>query len=513
MPSILRHIYRSLWPDDITVRQQRFQLTVSGTALAAAWPPLPLGFLALAALVLPLDIISGKTPRGAFASGYLFAFVYHICALYWIGWVTVPGTIAAVAIISLYNGFVFSLYAAVYRRARMLALLLLPILWVGLEYFRTLLEIAFPWTNLSYTQWNYLPFLQICEYIGDLGLSFIIVVVNILIWRAWRAKGRRVRAALVLGAGLLVALPTIYGALVLAKAPAEHDGPITIALLQGNIDLETKWDPQQRDVSLRMYDSLATAAMPADLLVWPETAAPMYLLGDYSQTLRVLQTAKKIGVPMLVGTLDYRVMTDTTYEYFNAALQFDPDLRYRPPYHKMKLVPFAEAVSYGEYLPFLENLSLGWSDFTHGVEPRIYKNTFGAYGTLICYESLFPELVNQNIREGADFLVNITNDTWYGRSSGPYQHAVMVIFRAIENRIWIARAANSGFSFFVDKYGRIYNRSNLMERAVIRGKISPIEGRTFFNRTGPIVGRAGLLMIAVVSLILAAVWVKNKVLR
>ena len=510
MPRIFRNIGSALWPDDPAVRQERFFLTLAGALLAAAWPPLPLGFLTFIALILPFDIISGKQFGAAFKSGYVFSFAFHLFSLYWIGWVTVAGMLATVAIISLYSAFIFGLYAVVFLRSRLVALILFPFLWVGMEYFRSLFEIAFPWSNLSYTQGSYTAFLQICEYCGDLGLSFIIVLVNILLWRVWRGHHRPKQAMMAAIAGLLVVIPTIYGAIVLAGAGQTNTGPVRVALLQGDIDLETKWDPRQRELNLRIYDSLATGAAPADLLVWPETAAPAYLRSDVRFLQMVAHTAEQVGCPMLVGTLDFTHLKGNEYETFNSAIQFDPDGTFRSPYHKQKLVPFAEAVPYGRYLPLLVDLPIGWSDFERGRELRVYQNDFGDYGTLICYEVIFPEMVNKYVREGAQFLVNITNDTWYGWSSGPYQHAGMAVFRAIENRIWIARAANSGFSYFVDKYGRIYNKSRLYERTIIRGNISLIGERTWFNRTGPILGQAGLLCIGAVMCILAAIWVKRR---
>lgn len=510
MLKILRYIRDSFWPDNLAIRNERFLLTASALALAAAWPPLPLGFLAFIALIFPLDIVSGRSFGGAFKKGYFFSFIYFLASLYWIGWVHIPGTVAIAAIISLYSSYVFALYAAVYRRKRALAMVLFPFLWIGMEYFRSLFEIAFPWSNLSYTQGSYTPFIQICEFTGDLGISIIVVVVNILLWRAWKNRGARRKALLVGIAGLLIIIPTLYGSVVLSRAEPVDTGTIRISLLQGSIPLKTKWNPDKLDYNVRVYDSLSLAGLPADLLVWPETAVPTYLLADYRLTRFVEQTAMEAGCPILVGTLDYRRLGDTAVETFNAAIQFDPDGRFRTPYHKNKLVPFAETVPYGRYLPFLTNLSLGWSDFVHGKHLQIYKNDFGNYGTLICYEVIFPELVNRYVRNGADFLVNITNDTWYGLSSGPYQHAGMAIFRSIENRIWMARAANSGFSYFVDKYGRIYHESRLFERTIVRGKIEKVKGRTVFNRTGPILGQAGLLLIGLVSCILVIVWVRNR---
>jgi apolipoprotein N-acyltransferase len=478
--------------------------------MAAAWPPLPLGFLAYIALIRPLDIISGKPFGKAFQSGYLFSFVYHLCALYWIGWVHVPGMVAAVAIISLYHAFMFGLYSSVYRRRRILALVLFPLLWVGVEYFRSLFEIAFPWANLSYTQGSYTPLLQICEFVGDGGITLLIVVVNILLWQAWKSTVRSRKAVLAMIAGLIVIIPTIYGAIVLSHAGPVGQGSIRIGLLQGNVPLETKWDPQMEEFNLNLYDSLALAAGPTDLLIWPETAAPAYLRDDYKLLSMVEATAKRVGAPMLVGTLDYDRPKAGEIDYFNAAIQFTPDGGHSLPYHKNKLVPFAETVPYGKHIPWLANLSIGWSDFAPGKELRLYETKAGKYGTLICYESIFPEVCNRYVDMGADFLVNITIDTWYGNSSGPYQHAGMPIFRAIENRISIARAANSGISYFVDSYGRIYDKSGLYEKKVIVGNIAPRVGRTLFNRLGPVLGQTGLLLIALLTLILPALWFKNR---
>ncbi|MEZ5360282.1 MAG: apolipoprotein N-acyltransferase [Candidatus Zixiibacteriota bacterium] len=512
MPNVITYIAKSLWPDDVTLRQERFYLFLSAALLALAWPPLPFGFLAHIALIKPLDIISGKSFGKGFKQGYFFYFFYACFSLYWIAWVTVPGTLAAIAITSLYPAFIFGLYAAVYRWKKIAGLIALPFLWVGMEYFRTQLEIAFPWSNLSYTQGSYLPLLQICEFVGDVGLSFLIVVINILLWQTWKQR----RAVYAIAAGLLVIIPVIYGSIVLNKADKPDSGPLTIALLQGGLTIDEKWDPKNRDYNFFLYDSLAMAAVhdtsegKVRFVSWPETSAPAYLIENYRLTALVKRTARRIGVPMLVGTLDYTGIPPDSIETFNAAFQFDPDGSYREPYHKSKLVPFAETVPYGNYIPWLANLSLGWSDFVHGRGPVVFKNDFGNYGTLICYEVIFPEVVNEYVRQGADFLVNITNDAWYGYSSGPYQHAGMAPFRAIENRICIARATNSGFSYFTDRYGRIYNKLGLFKKGYITGHIQPVEGKTLFNRTGPIIGQIGLLIIGIVSCILGIAWIKRR---
>lgn len=491
------------------MRQERLYLLFFAALLAAAWPPLPLGFLAVIALIKPLDIISGKPFGAAFKQGYFFFFFYHCLSLYWIGWVTIPGTIGAIFLISTYSAFMLALYSTLFRKSKKAAFILLPFLWVGVEYFRTLLEIAFPWSNLSYTQSTYTTFLQIIKFTGDAGITIILVVANILLWQAWKYR----KPFYVIIVGLLIGLPTIYGSIVLSQAGSSDEGPIKVALLQGSLSIEEKWDPDNTDYNFFLYDSLAFEAVSSDkpdLIVWPETSAPAYLLSEYRLTRMVAQTSRKVETPMLVGTLDFTRIGKDNVKTFNAAIQFNSNGSHGKPYHKNKLVPFAETVPYSEFVPWLANLSLGWSDFEHGTELPVYDNEFGGYGVLICYEVIFPELVNQYVRNGADFLVNITNDTWYGRSSGPYQHAQMAVFRAIENDIYIARAANSGFTYFVDNYGRMYNKSNLYEKTIIRGHLKPVQGLTFFNKTGPIIGQFGLLLIGLLSVILFGLWIKEK---
>ncbi len=485
---------------------------MSSVLLALAWPPLPLGFLAHIALIKVLDIISGKSFGKAFKQGYFFYFFYGCFSLYWIAWVTIPGALAAIAITSLYPAFMLGLFAWVYQKKKTLGLILLPFLWVGMEYFRTLFEIAFPWSNLSYTQGDYLPFIQICEFIGDAGISVIIVVINILLWQAWKRR----QWILAVSAGLLVVVPTIYGAIILSDAGESDTGPIHIALLQAGMTIEEKWADENRTYNFVLYDSLAQAAVKdtiggkVQFISWPETSAPMYLRANVRYISMVARTAQRIGVPMLVGTLDYSVRADTGHDTYNAAFQFNSDGSYGSAYRKSKLVPFAETVPYSDYVPWLVNLSLKWSDFDHGDSLIVFENEFGSYGTLICYEVIFPEVVNEYIDRGADFLVNITNDAWYGYSSGPYQHAGMAIFRCIENRVYIARATNSGFSYFCDRFGRKYNGIGLFKKGYIKGNITPVAGKTVFNRTGPIIGRFGLFLIVIVFGIMCVIWIKSK---
>jgi apolipoprotein N-acyltransferase len=166
------------------------------------------------------------------------------------------------------------------------------------------------------------------------------------------------------------------------------------------------------------------------------------------------------------------------------------------------LVPFGETFPYGIYVPFIAELPFGWSDFEHGKKLVMYENDFGNYGTLICYEIAFPQMISRYVRKGADFLVNITNDTWFGVTAGPYQHAYMAVYRAIENRIPIARCANSGFTFFVDQYGRISHSSRLYEKTVVAGTLTLSGKQTFFNRHGPLLGIIGLILIGIVSILL-----------
>jgi len=524
--SLLSNIRQFLWPGEKSIRLRRLELTFWAFLLALAYLPLPLGFLAWFALLRPLQIISRLTPGEAFRAGYFYSFMANLFHLYWVAVVTPPGMVAAIFLLSLYPAIILSVFARLYHWRKWIGLLSLPFLWVGIEYFRSLTEISFPWTDLAYSQGYYLTLIQIVSVIGSYGLSFFLVLINIFLWQMLSKSNRlETRVSSILATLGIGAFLFLYGWVVLPPYPEKGD--IKIAMLQGNVDLATKWKRETRPRNFELYDSLSQSVADdsVDLIIWPETAAPCYPRVERHYRERLAMTAKNSGTTHLIGALDV-IYENKREKAYNAAFQFAADGSIDTVYHKVKLVPFSEHVPYQDYLPFLTRDFLSryldairthqiqwWSDFYPGDSAVIFEIDKAGYAVLICFESAFPQYVRQTILDGAEFLVNITNDTWFGRSPGPYQHLILAVFRAVENRVWIARCANSGISAFIDPYGRQIVSAGLYTRDILKTGIYPLEGHSAFTKIGPVIGQISSLIMALILVILVSLWLYGKFTR
>lgn len=523
--SILKRIGWFLLPPDISVRKRRLELTIWAFLLSLAFYPEYFGFLAWFALVRPLMIIVPLSGRQAFNAIYFFSFLFNLFSLYWVALVTPPGMVTAVVIVAFYYTAILIAFHRLYRIKPVLGFVSLPFLWVGMEYFRTLSEFAFPWSDLGYTQSYFLYILQIVSVISVHGLSFLIVAVNILIWQVFRKSlqpERRVTSAF---ASLAIVLALLaFGWIEMPRFPEQ--GTIDVALLQGSVPLEVKWAKGNEEHSFQLYDSLTHSVMDTSvkLYIWPETSAPCYLTHHADCRARVGDIVRTSNGYHLVGALG-AMYTNGEQRYYNSCYQFNPTGQLEQRYAKVKLVPFSEHVPYQDYLPFLEKKVLRkyltfidrygvqwWSDFHPGDSALLFHLPEASYGVLICFESTFPEYMRQMIRDGADFIVGITNDTWFGRSVGIHMHSRIFIARAVENRCWAARVANSGLTYIVDDYGRIREQLDLYDIAALRGKVGKLNGYSLYTRFGDVVGRFSFLITISIVGILCIAWLFKKVL-
>jgi apolipoprotein N-acyltransferase len=522
--NIFRSIYRFLVPESVDLRKRRLELTVWAFLLSLAYYPGYFGFIAWFALARPLMIIAPLKPKEAFGAAYLFGFLFNAFSLYWVALVTPPGTVAAVLIVALYYSLVLFTFNRLYALRPWLGIAAVPFLWVGMEYFRTLSQFAFPWSDLGYTQSYFLEMIQIVSVISVHGLSLLIMIVNVLVWQILRKDllaERRLTSAFVSLAIVLLVLA--YGWIVLP--PLEVTGRFPVAVLQGSVPLHQKWATANEDYSLRLYDSLAQSVYKPGikLYVWPETAVPSYLSHSSVDRRYVGSIARKTNAYHLVGALGAEVGPNVENHY-NSCYQFGPDGTMGLRYDKVKLVPFSEHVPYQDHLPFLRKEVLTkyltfietydvqwWSDFRPGDSLKLFSLPDARYAVLICFESTFPEYARKAVRMGADFLVGITNDTWFGHSVGVHMHSRIFLVRAIENRSWSIRAANSGISYIADKYGRIRHRLGLDEVAGMTGKINRLDGYSIFTRIGDIAGKASLLISLGLIGILLALWLYRKI--
>jgi apolipoprotein N-acyltransferase len=267
---------------------------------------------------------------------------------------------------------------------------------------------------------------------------------------------------------------------------AEEFGPLAIALLQPNTPREIKWKHGYEGIVVDdlLARTRSAAAAGAELVIWPETAAPLMILWDLELARRVGDTVAETRSWTLVGTLDAVLKGGGGFDAYNAAMLYDPSGKLRQRYYKMKLVPFSEAMPFSRKIPWMNALNFGQSDFRAGEEQTVLHAGKHPFAVLICFESIFPELSRERVRRGARYLVNITNDFWFGRSAGPTQHAEMSIVRAVENRTPLARCANTGISFFVDPWGRVTQRTGLFVEARPLAWVRPGTGGSFYTRHG-----------------------------
>lgn len=475
----------------------------SGLLLALSFPPLKFGFLAYVGL-LPLFFLIDTDSRriASLKNGFLTGLFFNLGTIYWIAWDTEPGlfviipaTIAVALILSLFF-VVFSLCLSYLRgKTGELAFLVTPFLWTAIEYLRSLGVLAFPWTSLAYSQSYYLPFIQFVSFTSAYGISFWIVTLNVLFYY-WIKKALN-RKTFVFIFILLVVLflgPYLYGRSVMSKNLPEPE--FRIALIQGNIDPRVKWDTQYRRNNLDIYVEKTEALEneQLDLIVWPETAIPVYLAFEEAYRKDIQQLTDSVNVPIITGAPHYKYDHEHNYSFYNSAFLFSPAQKRLQEYAKIHLVPFSERMPFQTIFPFLKEMNFGQANFSPGTEYTLFEIQQRKFAVLICFESIFPQLVREFVRHNADFLVNITNDAWFGKTSSPFQHARIAIFRAIENRIGLARCANTGVSMIIDPYGQVYNETKIFTESSVIGNVYFKKDETFYTKYGDVFSQACVIV-------------------
>jgi apolipoprotein N-acyltransferase len=313
-------------------------------------------------------------------------------------------------------------------------------------------------------------------------------------WRDQRiSKLALACAVMVLAAGLLLTL--IYGSWrIKANDRLAAASPTArIAVVQPNVDQAVKWDPVFQAAAVKTNNRLSLAAKPEnpDLIVWPESATPFYLFYDKEPTQKVLEGIQQSDTDFLIGSPSF-ARKEGNIVYYNSAYLIRPKLKIISKYDKAHLVPYGEYVPFKRWFPFLGKVVAQVGDFQPGEPGKTMPWEKGAIGVQICYEIIFPGLSRAMVKNNAVLLINITNDAWFGTSGGPYQHFSMTVFRAIENRRALARAANTGISGFIDPVGRILISTPLLEEAVVTRTLPLISEKTFYTRFGDLFALACL---------------------
>ncbi|MBI5599223.1 MAG: apolipoprotein N-acyltransferase [Deltaproteobacteria bacterium] len=476
---------------------------ISGTILILAFAPFGRGYLACAGFIPLFFALEGAAPRKAFFTGWLWGFVFFLGTVYWVvhsmyfygGVGFVAGTLVMLLLVVYLALFpaVFSVFLSrTGTHGTLTRVFLIPSLWVSLEYMRGYLFSGFPWVLLGYSQINYLPLVQIADLAGVWGVSFWVMAINAAVYLVIKKAGQRDFSSVFKAAATAVLLTAAVFGYGLLRIRAVDNAvstwkPLKVLIAQGNIEQSLKWDEGARLKTVEVYRDLSLSAAAGErpgLVVWPETAMPFYLAYDTAMRETVSGTAREAEAYLLTGAPHY-TPGGMTYKLYNSAFLFNRAGGLDGRYDKTHLVPFGEYVPLKRLFFFARKLTEGVGDFVPG--PGRYPLRFdgNGIGVLICYEAIFPEISADFLNNGANLLVNITNDAWFGRTSAPYQHFDMSVMRAVENRVFLVRAANTGISAIVDPSGRVVEKTRLFERGVVSGTVGiKNKGKTVFSGYG-----------------------------
>ncbi len=434
--------------------------------LILCYPPFDMGWLAWVAFLPLLAILEQLSFEKAILWGYLAGALFFAGSLSWFVVLAVPGFLVLAAVLPTMVVLWVVLMHGALQRGGWAFFVAAPSAWAVSEYLRGNLFSGFGWNLLGHTQWRWLEMIQISDLVGVYGVSFLIVLVNAALYLAWR---KRKFIPLILAA-LCAAGALGYGASQVARFQRAISDPgeeaFRVAVVQGNIPQAEKWDRDYVAKIWNRYETLTDQAAKAkpDLIVWPETSVPGFL-HDPGIAQRLKRLSQETGTLLLAGIPTEAPLAP--YPMFNSAVLLGPSGEILEKHSKLHLVPF------GEYIP-AEPL-LGWLNriypigrFNPGERFTVFESPAGSavtpFGVLICFEDLFPALSLRFVREGARFLFVITNDAWFEKTAASLQHLQASVFRAVEGRVWVVRAGNTGWSGFVDPTGRVLKAPHQIPR-------------------------------------------------
>lgn len=472
-----------------------FFAVLSGILLFLSFPKYGSGWFAWIALIPLFFALKNvtKVSQGLFL-GFITGIVSYIGIVYWITYVTVnygnlplAVGLALMLLLACYLSIYISLFAGclVYFRNTIPLYVAAPVLWVCFEYGKSIIITGFPWENLGYSQYLNSWLVQSADIAGVFGLSFLIVFVNATLWEVISKKSKKEFILAGVVCVLLLAI-LMYGYYRINQVNTiVQDSPaLEVSLIQGNIDQSMKWNEDYQTETLDIYEQLSLKNAPGQesLIVWPETAAPFRFQDINSLHDQVVNVALKTKSWLLFGSISY-----LQKDYFNSAYLLSPDGEVRGRYDKVHLVPYGEYVPLRKFMPFVERLAAGVGDFGKGPEYYPLSMHDKKIGVLICYEVILPYASRTYKNNSAELLVTITNDAWFGATSAPYQHFSMAVLRAVETRLYLVRAANTGISGIVDPTGKIIATTGLYQKDALKGHVKFVTIPTIYDKYGDMI--------------------------
>lgn len=443
-----------------------------GSAAALCVPPLPLG--PLAPLFLAGALLSLRPLRGWAAArfGFAWGLAFHLSTLLWIRNVMAVGPVVAigagVALLMVYLSLFPALWAFGWTRLRDRgAWWLWPGLFAGIEVLRGFGQMSFPWSHMGYDFGSWPILLQGTSLVGVVGLGFLIASTAAALAAPATTTRRRFRL------GIAAAWMVWIGFGAWRLASAEGGDILRVAVVQPSIPQTRKWEESYfRSVMDKTYGTMSRLRDSVDLVVLPETAIPDFWSLRPWEASRMRSFSDSLGADLLVGALDYDRDTLAPKGAWirNSAFLLQPG-REPSRYDKIRLVPFSERLPFDDVFPVLNYVDLGEGDFAAGKSLPVHRTRGIAWAPTICYELVYPDFARLAARNGATILVDITNDGWFGRSLGPWQHWNIERVRAVESGLPLVRSANTGVSGVVDSRGRLLAVSTLMEDTVLVARV------------------------------------------
>jgi len=513
-------------------KKDRLLLILSGIFLGVSFPPFPFPLTTLMLIgLIPYFIVIER--RGKLleinSATYLMAFVFGLLTIYWVGsWQkeSDPFLLISGALLLFVNPVFFLIPSTLLYYSRRIfpawvTLFLFPLFWVSYEYVYMLTELSFPWLTLGNGLPHFTSFIQVADIVGTLGLSFIVVFINVLLYKGISFYPlKRKYSFLHFGLGIaLILIVLIYGAYRMNTFKISQK-TVRVGLIQPNLDPWQKWSGGSVEQLTHSYLDMSRKAVKegAALIVWPETALPVFLMSGLYRNEQdsIFNFTRENGIYILSGMPDirydekgpglpkdskYNPNGNFYYRTYNAIFLFSPYTGVIQKYGKMKLVPFGERVPFVDTFPFLGDLikwGVGITGWNVGKDTVVFnvplkiKNDTGKQDTLelnglVCYESIYPDFVASFVDKGAQLITVVTNDSWYGNSSGPYQHKEMSVLRAVENRRSVLRAANGGISCYINPLGITKVQSKMFTKDIIVQDVPVETGKTFYTRTHSVI--------------------------
>ena len=507
---------------------------ISGLLLTGAFPKIGFDWLIWFALLPLLYALKNMPAWAAFRMGFVTGLIHFLTLLYWLvpvmrtygylpAYLSITVLCLFAAVLALFIAL-FSAVLAAFGKTPVRSLIMIPIGWVALEYLRTFIFSGFPWELLGYSQFNRLQLIQISDIFGVYGLSALIAFTNATLFisllhftkRRWQDSNISNRLAV----GSIIVLMAAFGLTLLYGHWRLNDvtkrmtasPKARVAVIQGNIDQAIKWNPAFQIDTVEKYNRLSASIIEQhpDLIVWPESATPFFFLYDIKPSELVFEGIHQTAKDYLIGSPSFVRQNDVA-KYFNSAYLISPQSKTMGKYDKTHLVPYGEYVPFKKWLPFLGKIVAQVGDFEAGAIGNTLQWKDQKIGVQICYEIIFPGLSRAMARNNASLLINITNDAWFGTTSGPYQHFSMAVFRAVENKRSLARAANTGISGFIDPAGRILTATALLEEAAVVRSIPLLKEKTVYTIIGDLFARLCMAVVVLAALLNIGRWgIKRK---